>query len=207
MCLINDNTPPVNMIFIRLIHRAHPKNYAVMGTDICSTSQQMYKWAYNVLKWIVEVLVCRRFGLSTLWFVDVLVCRRFGLSTFWVVDVLVVNVSVWRRFDQLPSTFRCVDVSVCRRFCLSTFWSVDVLVCRRFGLSTFWSVDVSVCRRFGLSTFSLSTFRFVDVLTSYHIHYIKRTHSLLPTPGFPLSKIQYVEPWDFIDSNLYHDLK
>ena len=31
----------------------------------------------------VDVLVCRRFGLSTFWSVDVLVCRRFGLSTFW----------------------------------------------------------------------------------------------------------------------------
>ena len=71
-------------------------------------------------------------------------CRRFGLSTFWPVDVLV-----------------------CRRFGLSTLWFVDVSVCRRFGLSTFRSVDVSVCRRFGMSTFWLSTFRFVDVLTSY----------------------------------------
>ena len=42
----------------------------------------------------------------------------------------------------------------------------EVLFCRRFGLSTFWFVDVSVCRRFSLSTFWLSTFRFVDVLTS-----------------------------------------
>ena len=60
-----------------------------------------------------------------------------------------------------------MDVLVCQRFGLSTFWFVDVSVCRRFGLSTFWFVDVSVCRRFGLSTFWLSTFRFVDVLTSY----------------------------------------
>ena len=91
-------------------------------------------------------MVCRRFGLSTFRFVDVVsVCRRFGVSKFWFVDVLV-----------------------CRRFGLSTFRFVDVTVCRRFGLSTFWSVDVSVCRRFGLSTFWLSTFRFVDVLTSYH---------------------------------------
>ena len=52
--------------------------------------------------WFVDVLVCRRFGLSTFRFVDVLVCRRFGLSTFWFVDVLVVDVSVCRRFDQLP---------------------------------------------------------------------------------------------------------
>ena len=73
-----------------------------------------------------------------------LYCPRFGLSTFWFVDVLV-----------------------CRRFGLSMFWYVDVLVCRRFSLSTFWSADVSVCRRFGLPMFWLSTFRFVDVLTSY----------------------------------------
>ena len=66
------------------------------------------------------------------------------------------------------STFWFVDVSVCRRFGLSTFRFVDVSVCRHFGLSTFWFVDVSVCRRFGLSTFWLSTFRFVDVLTSNH---------------------------------------
>ena len=72
----------------------------------------------------VDVLVCRRFGLSTFWSVDVLVCRRFGLSTFWSVDVLVC-----RRFGL--STFRFVDVSVCRRFGLSTFW-----------LSTFRFVDV-----------------------------------------------------------------
>ena len=71
-------------------------------------------------------LVCRRFGLSTFWSVDisvclrfglledVLVCRRFSLSTFLVcrhfgipvfrfVDVFVVDVSVSRRFDQLPT--------------------------------------------------------------------------------------------------------
>ena len=71
-------------------------------------------------------------------------CRCFGLSTFWFVDVLV-----------------------CRRFGLSMFRFVDISVCRRLALSTFGSVDVSVCRRFGLSTFWLSTFRFVDVLTSY----------------------------------------
>ena len=101
---------------------------------------------HNVLKWIVDVSVCRRFVLSTFWFVDVLVCRRFGLSTFRFVDVLVC-----RRFGL--SMFRFVDVLVCRRFGLSTFWFVDVLVCRRFGLSTFrffdvLVVDVSVCRHF-----------------------------------------------------------
>ena len=74
---------------------------------------------------------------------------------------------------RLYSVLNCtVHVSVCgilvcRSFGLSTFWSFDVLVCRRFSLSTFRSVDVSVCRRFGLPTFWLSTFRFVDVLTSY----------------------------------------
>ena len=91
-----------------------------------------------------DEMECRHLGLSTFWCVDVLTCRRCGLSTFWSVDVLV-----------------------CRCFGLSTFWFVNVLVCRRFGLSTFRSDDVSVCRRFGLSTFWLSTFRFVDVLTSY----------------------------------------
>ena len=86
---------------MRLIYSVYPKNYTFLGTDIWSTSQQMYKWAYSVLKWSVDVSVCRRFGLSTFRFVDVLVCRRFGLSTF-----------------------RFVDVLVCQRFGLSTFWPV-----------------------------------------------------------------------------------
>ena len=110
---------------------------------------------YSVRNCTVYVSVCRRFGVSMFWCVDVLVCQHFlgcfGLSTFWSVDV----------------TFWFVDVLVFWRFGLSTFWSVDVLVSRRFSLSTFWSIDVSVCRRFGLSTFWMSTFRFVDVLTSY----------------------------------------
>ena len=77
-------------------------------------------WLVDVL--VFDVLVCRRFSLSTFWSVDVSVCRRFGLSTFWFVDVLV-----------------------CRRFGLSPFWFVAVSVCRRFGcprfgLSTFWLV-------------------------------------------------------------------
>ena len=67
-------------------------------------------------------------------------CRHFGLSTFWSVDVLA-----------------------CRRFALSTFWFINILVCRHFGLSMFQRVDVSVWRHFA----GLSTFRFVDVLTSY----------------------------------------
>ena len=66
--------------------------------------------------WSVDVLVCRRFGLSTLWSVDVfgmstfwfvaalvLVCRHFGMWVFRFVDVLVVDVSVCRHFDQLPT--------------------------------------------------------------------------------------------------------
>ena len=83
-------------------------------------------------------LVGRCFDMSTFWFG--LVCRRFGLSTFW-----------------------SVDISICRSFGLLE----DVLVCRRFSLSTFWLVDISVSQCFGLSTFLLSTFRFLDVLTSY----------------------------------------
>ena len=55
--------------------------------------------------WSVDVSVCRRFGMSTFWFVAalILVCRHFGMSVFRFVDVLVVDVSVCRRFDQLPS--------------------------------------------------------------------------------------------------------
>ena len=107
----------------------------------CSTFHELWKQicdytiAYNIIKWSVDVSVCRRFGVSTFWPVDVLVCRRFVLSTFRLVDVLVC-----RRFGL--STFRFVDVLVCRRFGLSTFRFVDVLVCRRLV------VDVSVCRCF-----------------------------------------------------------
>ena len=55
------------------------------------------------LVWFVDVLVCRCFGLSTFRSVDALVCWCFGMSTFRFVDVLVVDVSVCRRFDQLPT--------------------------------------------------------------------------------------------------------
>ena len=53
----------------------------------------------------VDALVCWCFGMSTFWFVAalVLVCRHFGMSVFRFVDVLVVDVSVCRRFDQLPT--------------------------------------------------------------------------------------------------------
>ena len=53
----------------------------------------------------VDALVCWCFGMSTFWFVAslVLVCRHFGMSVFRFVDILVVDVSVCRRFDQLPT--------------------------------------------------------------------------------------------------------
>ena len=53
----------------------------------------------------VDALVCWCFGMSTFWFVAalVLVCRHCGMSVFRFVDVLVVDVSVCRRFDQLPT--------------------------------------------------------------------------------------------------------
>ena len=53
--------------------------------------------------WSVDVSVCRRFGLLRFWYVDVLVCRHFGIPVFRFVDVLVVDVSVSRRFHQLPT--------------------------------------------------------------------------------------------------------
>ena len=75
-------------------------------------------WRFGLF-WFVDALVCRHFGLLTFWFIDVLVCqrfdlltlysvevldcRRFGVSTLRFVDVLVVDVSVCRRFDQLPT--------------------------------------------------------------------------------------------------------
>ena len=53
----------------------------------------------------VDALVCWCFGMSTFWFVTalVLICRHFGMSVFRFVDVLVVDDSVCRRFDQLPT--------------------------------------------------------------------------------------------------------
>ena len=119
----------------------YPKNYENKYTTIQCTK-----------------LYCPRFGLSTFYMSTFLVSRCFDMSTFWLGLVC-------RRFGL--STFWSVDVSVCRRFGLLMFWYVDVLVCRRFSLSTFWSVDISVSQCFGLSTFWLSTFRFLDVLTSY----------------------------------------
>ena len=63
----------------------------------------------------VEVLVCPGFGVSTFGYVDILVyrrfglhvdvsvCRSFGLSMFRFVNVLVVDISVCRHVDQLPT--------------------------------------------------------------------------------------------------------
>ena len=152
--------PRIDLILLVLICRVTPNNYKVVGTDTKSTSHQPYiciprimktnTRLYSVLNCTVRVSVFRRFVYQRFWSVDVLICR-FG--------------SVCRRFGL--STFRSVDLSVCRRFGLLMFWYVDVLVCRRFSLSTFWSVDISVSQCFGLSTFWLSTFRFLDVLSSY----------------------------------------
>ena len=119
----------------------YPKNYENKYTTIQCT--KLYCPRFGLSTFCMSTfLIGRCFDISTFWFG--LVCRRVGLSTFW-----------------------SVDVSVCRRFGLLMFWYVDVLVCRRFSLSTFWSVDISVSQCFGLSTFWLSTFRFLDVFTSY----------------------------------------
>ena len=169
--MITEFSTTGEFILLVMIYRVHPKNHAIMGINIYiwyPTNNNYVRIYMQYLPRIMKTNIqqhngiqytkmdCQRFGLSTFWSVDVSVCRRFGLSTFW---------SVCRRFGL--STFRFVDVLVCRHFGLSTFWFVDVSICRRFGLSTFRSVDVLVCRRFGVSTFRLSTFRFVDVLTSY----------------------------------------
>ena len=83
---------------------------------------------------------------------------RITKTNIWLHSVLnwTVDISVCRRFWS-------VDILVYRRFALSTFRFVNILVCRRFGVSVFQHVDVSVCRHFA----GLSTFRFVDVVTSY----------------------------------------
>ena len=124
------DTPPRIMKVLVLIYIKYIPPIISMYGYTCSTFHQIWKQICdftiesNMMKWSVDVVVCRRFGQSTFWFVDVSVCRRFGLSTFWFVDVLVC-----RRFGL--STFRFVDVLVCRRF-----------GCRRFGLSTFWPVTI-----------------------------------------------------------------
>ena len=91
------------------VHAVHSTNYE--NKYVCRRFGVSTFWPVDVLVclrfglstfWFVDVSVCRRFGMSTFWFVDVLVCRRFGLSTFRFVDIFVVDVSVCRRFDQLP---------------------------------------------------------------------------------------------------------
>ena len=73
----------------------------------------------------------------------------FGLSMFRFVGLLICRSVGWLHLD------------------LSKFWLVTVSVCRCFGLSALVFINVSVSRRFVLSMFWLSTFRIVDVLTSY----------------------------------------
>ena len=104
-----------------LIYKVHPTNHIYVRIykqcirRIMKTNIRLYSvlnWIFDAsvcrrfvlsMFWSIDVWVCRRFGLSTICGVNVLVCRRFGLSTFRFVDVLVVDVSVCRRFDQLPT--------------------------------------------------------------------------------------------------------
>ena len=142
LVLICRVTPIIIKLWV-LIHNVHPTSHTYV-------SQELWKQIHDYTVYLIV--------LSTFRSVDVLYINVFGRSMFWYVDVLV-----WFGLSK----FWSVDVSVCRRFGLLMFWYVDVLVCRRFSLSTFWSVDISVSQCFGLSTFWLSTFRFLDVLTSY----------------------------------------
>ena len=224
--LLNYTVHPTNNIYVRIYMQRISR---IMKTNARLHHSIQYNEmecrSFGLLTfWCVDASACRRFGLSTFWFVDVLVCRRFGLSTFWLSTFWSVDVLVCRRFGL--STFWSADVLVCRRFGLSTFWSVDVLVCRRFGLSTFWSVDVlvcqrfSVCRRFGLSTFWsievsagdvlvcrrfglltfwLSTFRFVDVLTSYHLDDRLHIWMIGHTSGGLVAYLDvWLQTWSFV---------
>ena len=101
--------PPILYIYTYIYIYMYVCIYAVHPMN-CETNIYDFTMAYN---WVVDVSVFRRFSLTTFCFVDVVVCRRFGhvdvsvcwrfgLTTFWFVDVLVVDVSVCRRFDQLP---------------------------------------------------------------------------------------------------------
>ena len=115
------------------------KDYAIMGTDVYNIQYTVPRIIYYV-RMHMKKRPTNDENKYTIIECTNMECRYSGLSTFWSVNILV-----------------------CRRFGLSTFWFVEVSVCRRFG-----TVDVLVCRGFGLSTFWLSTFWFVDVLTSYH---------------------------------------
>ena len=112
--------------------KTNTRLYSVLNctvhVSVCRRFVWQRFWSVDVLVfrrfglvWFVDVLVCRCFGLSTyrsvdalvcwcfgmptFWFVTalVLVCRHFGMSVFRFVDVLVVDVSVCRRCDQLPT--------------------------------------------------------------------------------------------------------
>ena len=115
---------------------------------------------------ILLVLICRVTPIiAKLW---VLIYKVHPANHRYVQIYVQYIPRIMKTNTRLYSVLNCtVHVLVCRRFGLSMFWYVDVLVCRCFSLSTFWCVDVLVCRRFGLQTFWLSTFWFVDILTSY----------------------------------------
>ena len=112
--------------------KTYTRLYSVLNCTVhvlvCRRFVCQHFWSVDVLVfrrfglvWFVDVLVCRCFGLSTFRSVDALVCWYFGMSTFWFVaalvlvcrhfgmsvfrfvDVLVVDVSVSRRFAQLPT--------------------------------------------------------------------------------------------------------
>ena len=133
--------------------------------------------------WIIDVLICRRFGLPTFWFVDVLVCRRFafwffdvsvcrrfGLSTLRFVNVSVVDVSFCRRLVTNPSAVQCR--SRCRNRVESVFIiNMEVLGTQSF-CEMYWlkdlkydSRDRSMDRPRFVKDFAI--FRLV-IIVSYH---------------------------------------
>ena len=131
MCPFNNNTPTVNIMLYASGIQSTPHELCSYGhwyRQYIPTYIYIYIYIYIYMGIQCTKMNCRRFGLP-FWFVDVLVCRRFGLST-----LRFVNVSVCRRF--VFSTFRFVDVLVCRRVGLSSFWFVDV------WFATFRFVDV-----------------------------------------------------------------
>ena len=175
------------------IYEVHPKNYENKYTTIQCTNLYCPRFGLSTI-WCVDVLDCRCFGmstflvcfgLSTFWSVDVLdvdvmVCQRFNQSPTngstlthqsLVINMVIIMQTTYPNGFHIPRIMKTstrlysvptctVHVSVCRRFGVSTFRTVDVLVCRHFWF-------VLVCRRFGLSTFWMSTFWFVNVLTSH----------------------------------------
>ena len=125
----------IYMQYIPRIMKTNTRLYSVLNdtvhVSVCRRFVCQRFWSVDVLVfrrfglvWYVYVLVCRCFGLSTFRSVDALVCWCFGMSTFWFVAALVLvcrhfGMSVFRFIDVLV-----VDVSVCRRFDqLPTKWS------------------------------------------------------------------------------------